>query len=203
MIPHKNQNRDSRSVSSTCSDLSFLRMPTAYPPHLIYKFTCLLERDLKFKISWGGKKLGLGRGRSWFEKHFHQKSALSTWKSTEASKSCFSISPRPVFGCGLPWEGSMNLHEETLQLRPFLRELIAKACTLASLQHLGKKILQLWKRIRAAHHSFHSVFCKGWRFLNGLGDGLEFPGNEELQSRVVKKLKNSREEKLVSIGSAR
>lgn len=110
---------------------------------------------------------------------------------------------QPVFGCGLPWEGSMNLHEETLQLRPFLRELIAKACTLASLQHLGKKILQLWKRIRAAHHSFHSVFCKGWRFLNGLGDGLEFPGNEELQSRVVKKLKNSREEKLVSIGSAR
>ena len=102
MIPHKNQNRDSRSVSSTCSDLSFLRMPTAYPPHLIYKFTCLLERDLKFKISWGGKKIGLGRRRSWFEKHFHQKSALSTWRSTEASKSCFCISPRQVFGCGLP-----------------------------------------------------------------------------------------------------
>ena len=102
MIPHKNQHGDSRSVSSTCSNLSFLRMAAAYPPHLIYKFTCLLERDLKFKISWGGKKIGLGRWRSWFEKHFHQKSALSTWKSTEASKSWFSISPRVVFGCGLP-----------------------------------------------------------------------------------------------------
>ena len=102
MIPHKNQHGDSRSVSSTCSNLSFLRMAAAYPPHLIYKFTCLLERDLKIKISWGGKKIGLGRWRSWFEKHFHQKSALSTWKSTEASKSWFSISPRVVFGCGLP-----------------------------------------------------------------------------------------------------
>ena len=102
MIPHKNQHGDSRSVSSTCSNLSFLRMAAAYPPHLIYKFTCLLERDLKFKISWGGKKIGLGRWRSWFEKHFHQKFALSTWKSTEASKSWFSFSPRAVFGCGLP-----------------------------------------------------------------------------------------------------
>lgn len=98
----------------------------------------------------------------------------------------------------------MNLREETLQLRPFLRELIAKACTLALLQHLGEKNPSVVKEDQRGTSQFPLyLFCKGWRFLNGLGDGLEFPGNEELQSRVVKKLKNSREEKLVSIGSAR
>ena len=91
----------------------------------------------------------------------------------------------------------MNLHEETLQLRPFLRELIAKACILASLQHLGEKNPSVVKEDQGGTSQFPLyLFCKGWRFLNGLGDGLEFPGNEELQSRVVRKLKN-REEKLV------
>ena len=101
-------------------------------------------------------------------------------------------------------EGCMNLHEETLQLRPFLRELIAKACILASLHIWGKKNPSVVKEDQGGTSQFPLyLFCQGWRFLNGLGDGLEFPGNEELQSRVVRKLKNSREEKLVWIGSAR
>ena len=63
----------------------------------------------------------------------------------------------------------MNLHEETLQLRPFLRELIAKACTLASLQHLGKKNPSVVKEDQSGISQFPLCFLQGLEVSKWLG----------------------------------
>ena len=77
----------------------------------------------------------------------------------------------------------MNLHEETLQLGTLLRELIAKACMLASLQHLGEKNPSVVKEDQSGTSQFPlDLFCKGWRLLNGLGGWVRISRNEYLQS---------------------
>ena len=96
---------------------------------------------------------------------------VSSWG--ERVKSLYSPC-HPVFGCGLPWEGSKTLWEENLQPRQFSRELIAEGCLLAAVQQGINHSVR--KGIWVAHHSFHSIFFARMLGMvhNGLGDGQNF-----------------------------
>lgn len=158
----------------------------------------------------GRKKPVLGRGEVRLLCHLN--GDLSLWGALELECLCTIVSSwgagtkalyspcQPLFGSGLPSEGSLNLCEETLQPRPLTRELIVEDCLLAALQQLGNKTLSSEKGILVAlgDHSFHSSFFVRVLELvqNGLGDGSEFPGMGNCLA-VFRILQDDTEEKLV------
>lgn len=111
----------------------------------------------------------------------------------ERAKSLYSPC-QPVFGCGLPWEGSKSLCEEKLQPRLFSRELIAEGCLLAAVQQGNKSFSP---ETGSGWHITVSTpsFLQGcWRWFTmawGMGQNSS---NEKLQGQ---RGRHSREGKLV------
>ena len=108
---------------------------------------------------------------------------VSSWG--ERVKSLYSPC-HPVFGCGLPWEGSKTLWEENLQPRQFSRELIAEGCLLAAVQQGINHSVLKGDLGGTSQFPLH-LFCKDARDGSQWPGGWsEFPAMKNCKDRVVK-----------------